>query len=124
MRSKMINQNNRNFIYSLAFFVLANITLFWDPLDKVRNLLLSFQSIKSKLLFSDLFPAFEQITGSMIILVLILLLCSLYNSIQFIRRSSGEKLFKFSLPNGFLVLLIIASLIYIKLIVFGFLYPA
>ena|SRR3989344_2213240 len=118
-----INKHNRNFIYSGAFFALANMILFWDPLGKVRNLLLSFPSIKSKLLFSDLFPAFEQITGSMIILVLILLLCSVYNSVQFIRRSSSEKLFKLipkSLLGFFAVLLITACLIYLKIIVVGF----
>src|SRR3989344_7131054 len=110
-----INKPNRNFIYSIVFFVLANIALFWDPLDKARNLLFSFPNIKSKLLFSDLFPAFEQIIGSMIILVLILLLCSVYNSVQFIRRSSSEKLFKLSLPSVFAVLMVITALIYIKL---------
>ena len=109
----------------MAFFALSNLALFWDPLDKVRNLLFSFPSIKSKILFSNFFDIFEQITGSVIFLVLIFLLCSVYFGIQFIRKAPNDKkLFKLipkSLPGFFTVLLIIASLVYIKLIVFGFL---
>lgn len=118
------NKHNSNFIYSLAFFILANLTLFLDPLERARTLILSVPILKSKILFSSFFSTFEQITGSVIFLVFIFLLCSVYFSIQFMRKEPNDKkLFRLipkNLPGFFVVLLVIASLIYVKMIVVGF----
>ena len=116
---------NRNLIYSSIFFVLANLTLFLDPLEKARDFIFSFPpSIKSKLLFSDLFPIFEQITGSMIIFVLIFSICSIYFSIQFMRKDFSDKKLFGLVPNNsvgfFALLFIIIPAIYIKMILVEF----
>ncbi len=105
-------------------FVLANVTLFCEPLDKLKELIFSFPSIKAKFLFSDFFPLFLQINGYMIILVFFLLLCSVYFSIQFIRKDSSDKKLFDLIPNNtsgfFALLVIVISSIYIKMILAEF----
>lgn len=125
MENNKIKSNNRNFIYSFLFFVLTNVALYFDP-DKTRELVFSLPiKIKSKLLFSDLFPVFEHTIDSVIILVTVLLLCSLYFGIQFIRKEPGNKKLLGIIPKsivGFFALaLVIVGLIYLKMIVVGFL---
>lgn len=124
MESQNNKSNNRNFLYSLLFFVLTNVALYFDP-DRTRELVFSLPiHIKSKLLFSDLLPAFEHTIDSVIILVTIFLLCSLYFGIQFIRKEpNGRKLFRIipkSLVGLFTFALVVVGLIYLKMIVLEF----
>lgn len=119
-----MKNNNRNFIYSFLFFVLTNIALYFDP-DRTRELVFSLPTqIKSKLLFSDLFPAFEHTIDSVILLVTFFLLCSLYFGIQFIRKEPNDrKIFKIipkNIVGFFTVALVVVGLIYLKMIVVGF----
>jgi hypothetical protein len=116
--------NNRNFLYSFLFFVLTNVALYFDP-DRTRELVFSLPiHIKSRLLFSDLFPVFEHTIDSVIILVTILLLFSLYFGIQFIRKEPNDrKLFGIipkSITGFFMFALIVVCLIYLKMIIVGF----
>lgn len=124
MENQNNKSNNRNFLYSFLFFILMNVALYFDP-DKTRELVFSLPiHIKSQLLFSDLFPAFEYTINSVIILVTILLLFSLYFGIQFIRKEPNDKkLFKIipkSIVGFFTLALIVVGLVYLKMIIFGF----
>ncbi|MFA5751059.1 MAG: hypothetical protein WC898_02105 [Candidatus Paceibacterota bacterium] len=124
MENNKVKSNNRNFLYSFLFFVLTNVALYFDP-DRTRELVFSLPTyIKSKLLFSDLFPAFEYTIDSVIILVTVLLLCSLYFGIQFIRKEPDDrKIFRIipkSVVGLFTLALVVVGLIYLKMIVFEF----
>lgn len=121
--NQKIKSNNRNFIYSFLFFVLTNVALYFDP-DRTRELVFSLPlNIKSKLLFSDLLPAFEYTIDSVIILVTVLLLCSLYFGIQFIRKEPGDQKLLRIIPKSiigfFAFALVVVDLIYLKMIVVG-----
>lgn len=118
----MTNKNNRNFAYSFLFFILTNIAMYFNP-DKTRELIFSLPSdIKSKILFSDLFPTFEHAINSIIILFFIFLVCSMYFSIKFINKEPNSKKLLGVIPKsifGFFAFVpIVMCLIYIKMILF------
>jgi len=88
---------NKSIFYSVLFFILVNLMLFLDP-------------------FKEL--------DSMIIFVSVFLICSVFFSVQFmVKEPNDKKLLKFipkSLPGFFALALVVVCLIYLKMIIIGF----
>jgi len=90
-------KNNKNLIYSVLFFILVNVLLFLTPFKGMNY---------------------------MIVFVVIFLVCSVYASVRFmVKEPSDKKLLKLipkSIYGFFAVLLVITCLIYLKMVVVGF----
>lgn len=90
-------KNNKNLIYSVLLFLLANIMLFLDPFKEMRY---------------------------MIVFVAVFLFCSVYAGVRFMLKEPSDKkllkLFPVSLSGLLVVLVILVCLIYLKMIMTGF----
>ena len=102
------NQWNKELLYSTILFVVANVMLLTDPLYKISELILSLLplTIKSKFLFSGLLPAFEQATNSMIIVVSLLLLGSVYFGIKSLRKTPTLAYISIFLSSFYIIMII------------------
>lgn len=92
---------NKELLYSVIFFISAILILFLDPLNEMEKFLFALPNsteIKIRLLTSGLYPSFNMITDSMIILFLFFLVCSIYAGVKSLRKSlslSTRKLFNY-----------------------------
>ncbi|MEK7089141.1 MAG: hypothetical protein AAB913_03365 [Patescibacteria group bacterium] len=121
----MENKRKKELIYSVVFFLVANAVLFGDLLYKIHELLMLLPlNIKSKFLFSGLSPAFEKIISLDIFIVVFSLLCSIYFSIQSLRKipTNDKRKILGLIPNSIsgglpFVLIFISSLLMIIIII-------
>lgn len=120
---------NKELLYSFIFFTTAILVLFLDPLNEIEKFLFALPNateIKIRLLTSGLYPSFNMITDSMILLFLFFLICSIYAGVKSLRKSlllNTRKLFNYipiSIPIclAFIQVLISALLVTLVLIEF------